>query len=252
MLLFKFAFCHEFDRKLEELSEIASREPWRCSDEEGLPILRDYVLYTFNRLADECKYEEGELGPETKISVVDTNACFNTGLFTQHFERVFGLFCKSTREGTQPWFFQGFVKESDPRLRQFAQLPERASYFSSVSELVFDYRLEIGINKDHILSDDRNLSRLPAELKNPVAFEGSVNIAKKKVPANYRLAIPQYHEGRIQLLIPLGYRSERADVALVISKASHFCTGHTCLSLKIAYNNATLIAKPDADWLSPR
>ena len=151
----------------------------------------------------------------------------------------------------QRWFLRGFYRESDRNLSSFPVLPDRASYFSDISDLIFDYRYDIGINRDHILQDEANLQRLSEALANPTAFDGAVSIAKKKVAANYRLAVPQYYEGRIQLSVPLGGDSGKAEVALVISKENQFYTGHTCLTLKMAYNNARLIAKPDTDWLCP-
>ncbi len=178
-------------------------------------------------------------------------ACFNTGLYTQNFEPIFAFLEANRMPDRQSWVLKGFFKESDYHLKPFPRLPERASYFRNVSDLVFDYRLDIRINRDHILTDPDNLARLPQNLQTPTTFDGAVAIAKKKVSANYKLAVPQYYEGRIQLLIPLGFDPSKADVALVITKENQFYTGHTCLTLKMAYNNARLIAKPDSDWLRP-
>ncbi len=75
------------------------------------------------------------------------------------------------------------------------------------------------------------LAGMSEALANPTAFDGAVLIAKKKVAANYRLAVPQYYEGRIQLSVPLGGDSGKAEVALVISKENQFYTGHSCSAL---------------------
>ena len=81
-------------------------------------------------------------------------------------------------------------------------------------------------------------------------LSGSIETMKKKVSANYRLAVPQFYKGRIQLLLPLCLLSDKKpDVAIVVTKKDTCYQGHTCLSLDMAYNNARLIAKPEATWL---
>lgn len=43
--------------------------------------------------------------------------------------------------------------------------------------------------------------------------------SKKKISANYKLAIPQYYEGKIQLLLPLCLMSDdKPDVAIAVTK----------------------------------
>lgn len=75
---------------------------------------------------------------------------------------------------------------------------------------------------------------------------------KKKVSANYKLAIPQYYEGKIQLLLPLCLADDNIpDLALVVTKTNNVYRGHTCLTLDMAYNNARLIARPESNWLNP-
>lgn len=74
---------------------------------------------------------------------------------------------------------------------------------------------------------------------------------KKKVSANYKLAIPQYYDGKIQLLLPLCLMSDDIpDIAIAVTKKENSYQGHTCLTLDMAYNNARLIAKPESNWLS--
>lgn len=247
--LFEFAYCPQFDAKLDLLADIAAPEPWALPGDTGLPILWNFVHHTFKRIAEDCD----EAGMPSKVCLSDDGlrACFNTGLYTLNFEPIYCLFEQNRIPGRQPWFLRGFFRESDARLASFAKLPERATYFREISDLVFDYRMDIRINRDHILTDPENLQRLPEILRNPTAFDGAVSIAKKKVAGNYRLAIPQYHDGSVQLLIPIGYDSSKADAALVISREKLFYTGHTCLTLRMAYNNARLIAKPETDWLRP-
>jgi hypothetical protein len=84
-------------------------------------------------------------------------------------------------------------------------------------------------------------------------FNGEIDRMKKKVIANYKIAVPQYYNGKIQLLLPLCLENpDVPDLALVVSKqGENVYQGHTCLTLEMAYNNARLIAKPDSNWLKP-
>lgn len=63
--------------------------------------------------------------------------------------------------------------------------------------------------------------------------------------------VPQYYEGKIQLLLPLCLMSDdKPDVAIAVTKKDNSYQGHTCITLDMAYNNARLIAKPESNWLS--
>ncbi len=116
-----------------------------------------------------------------------------------------------------------------------------------------EYRL---LPYQHILSDEENMKRIPSEIQEVKnlqhIFSGAIDMMKKKVSANYKIAVPQYFNGKIQLLLPLCLVDPNVpDLALVVTKNSsgNFYQGHTCLTLEMAYNNARLIAKPDSNWL---
>ena len=80
---------------------------------------------------------------------------------------------------------------------------------------------------------------------------GSIEIMKMKISMNYKLAIPQYYNNQIQLLLPLYLLgNETPDLALAVTKVGDRYQGHTCLTLDMAYNNARLIAKPESNWLA--
>ena len=113
-------------------------------------------------------------------------------------------------------------------------------------ELVFDYRLPIRSNIDHILGDEENLTRIPASLMGEGnslllrrAFEGAVVEAARRAAANYTLAVPQFYGGRIQLLLPLCLTGDKDG----------FYAARTCLTLDMAYNNARLICRPETSWI---
>ena len=133
--------------------------------------------------------------------------------------------------------------------------PERANYFENPELLLFDWHYPIDVYYKHILDDERNKSRLPKEFLNSSniinILNGAIDTMKKRVSANYKLAIPQYYDGKIQLLLPLCLMSDnKADVAIAVTKKDNCYQGHTCLTLDMAYNNARLIAKPENNWLT--
>lgn len=107
------------------------------------------------------------------------------------------------------------------------------------------------------MSDPTNQDRIPDEIKTlkniQYIFSGAIDVMKKKVMANYKIAVPQYFNGQIQLLLPLCLVDpDKTDLALVVTKNSSgsYYQGHTCLTLEMAYNNARLIAKPESNWLN--
>lgn len=124
------------------------------------------------------------------------------------------------------------------------------------SELVFDYRLPIRSNIDHILGDEENLTRIPVSLMGEGnslllrrAFEGAVVEAARHAAANYTLAVPQFYGGRIQLLLPLCLTGDKPELALTIQREDGFYAARTCLTLDMAYNNARLICRPETSWI---
>ena len=141
-------------------------------------------------------------------------------------------------------------------LVSFEYLPCRVRFAEDPSELVFDYRLPIRSNIDHILGDEENLTRIPASLMGEGnslllrrAFEGAVVEAARRAAANYTLAVPQFYGGRIQLLLPLCLTGDKPELALTIQREDGFYAARTCLTLDMAYNNARLICRPETSWI---
>ena len=98
----------------------------------------------------------------------------------------------------------------------------------------------------HLQSTDRDNIRRQVK--------GAIDETKKRVKTNYKLAVPQYYNGRIQLLLPLRLTpgSPNPDLALVVEKENDSTySARTCVTLKMAYNNARLIVKPESEWLNP-
>jgi hypothetical protein len=152
------------------------------------------------------------------------------------------------------------LKESDNNiLRHFDDnIPEITDFFDKPDLLIFNPKCRLIPDIDHIIKD--NLLRFPEHLHGADEGElrrqlvGSIDEVRKKVRTNYKIAVPQYYDGKIQLLLPLCLTvgSPNPDLALVVHKLNtNIYTARTCLTLKMAYNNARLIVKPQSNWLKP-
>lgn len=249
--LFDFAYFPKYEEKLSELAEIAESENWKYSKPfEGseLPVLQNYLRFTYNRL-----YQEN------KIMVSDDaqSVVFNTGLVTDNQEEIFCLCTVNRNEkAKQNWHFNSWCRKGDYHLNRFSQLPEMVRYFDDPSVLVFDHRLDVRINIEHIVQENRD--RFPDGIRDNSEFmlqtlvKGALDNAKIRVRRNYKAAIPLYHKNKVNLMLPLCLaQPDKADLALVVEKMETFYRAATCLTLDMAYNNARQLARPDTDWLKP-
>jgi len=265
MLLKDWTYCgsHEFyDKKLLLLAvnELAA-EKWSFDANTDFCILRNYIFHSFEKLWDERENIEGDMKQEY-VYFDDKQACFNTGLFDKTWQPVLFYCVKNRLEGYQPWQFKSFhnsytIKYTDMPTTAVTKL-RRPNYFNNPSALIFDVRLPIIPQWDHILYDVENYMRIPEQLRNmgkefcQNLITGAIESVKKRIEANFKTIVPQWYKGKIQLLAPLYLTNpERPDLALVLSlsedKLQYY--GHTCLTMEMAYNNARLIARPDSYWL---
>lgn len=259
MELFQFAFFLKYEESISNLADcIADPEEWDFSDApvKRYSILKNYLEHIYRKLKSEGK-----------IAFTQDNgfACFNTGLVTRNLEEIFALFQKSTREAKDgktslPYIFNSFQKKSNAFLLSKFQsdLPQIADFFSKPEDLLFNPNCSLIPDIDHIIED--NKERFPVAMQTGGEsemrrkLEGAIEEVKRKVKTNYKIAVPQYFNGRIQLLLPLCLtpNSSNPDLALVVHKIdSKTYTARTCLTLKMAYNNARLIVKPQSSWLKP-
>lgn len=243
---------YTFDDYINELSKKAISEYWGNNNK----ILKNYLSFTFMYLAENNNKDS------TKNYIVTSRdgsaAAFNTGLFDSDYESIFAFFKKNYQSNKQPWFFIGFKTASDIEMNSFAVLPKRNNYFKNPEELILNPESEIRINIPHILRDEKNRARLPETCKkysDPVLkslLDGAVVRAKRKVSANYTIAVPQFYQRSLQLLLPLEIEGNgKADLALAVSFKDGVYSGRTALTLDMAYNNARLITKPESNWVKP-
>ena len=244
-----------FVKKLSFLSSLAQQERWDYinTSRRQFLILQNYLFYT---------YERGK--QENKIAIAGKNEfmCFNTGLQTIHERDIYAYFIPNRhpqKKPNQDWFLMGFKQSSDKEMQCFEKLPEIADYFTNPSDFIYDKKMDIDIDYEHIIDDnfDRFVD-IGLEDKFVISslLQSGVVKIKDKLKRNYKLAIPQFYtdkttqESKIQLLLPLYLNNKDvADLALVIDKGRYRYTVKTILPLEWAYVNSRRIIKPDVDWL---
>lgn len=249
-----------FESKLRFLAGFAKEEQWNFHDEryrtdKEYPILNNYLFFTYDRLKAEGKIVVAEDGKMM---------CFNTGLQSREREEdIFAVFEPNVgrpANSNQEWRLYKFCLPNDNVLSGLKKLPDIAEYWSDPSELLFDKRLDIRINYEHIVKDNvQRFKDIGAD--HPVNILESLlrtqaNKAIEKVKRNYKVAIPQFYTdkykgtSRIQLMLPLCIIDpQKADLALVISKETGTYIGRTIFPLDWAYMNSRRIITPDADWI---
>lgn len=255
--LFNFAFFPNFNDAIKYLAEnLAQDEEWDHAgySEKRYPILKNYLEFTFRKLQ-----------LDSKITFTKDNqfACFNTGLVTDNLQDIYAFFEKhrSPSVGRDAQFvFQAFLKDSSQEiLKHFnSNTPDVANYFENPESLIFNPKSALIPDIDHIIGD--NKLRFPTHLQSADDGElrrqlvGSIDEIKKRVRNNYKIAVPQYYSGKIQLLLPLCLTagSQNPDLALVVTRINNDTySARTCLTLRMAYGNARLIVKPESNWLKP-
>jgi len=262
--LFALAWFPRTDSWPSELAETAQPERW---DDEGLgrqSILRNYLRYYTRRVLEEGKWLETE-GPNGQ-----TVSAFDTGLLSRHHEPIYAVFEANRNTDRQPWVHQEWAAPSSPRLRPFgSDVPEQALFIQDPADMVFDPRLTVVSNIEHIVND--NVDRYPEALRanehiRKATLEYAVKVVAAKARTNWRLAAPQFYwpksggPGRVQLLLPLALMDPAVvDLALVIDRDPRYTDhpdpeeacyrAYTVLPLEWAYRNARLVTRPEAYWL---
>ncbi|MBQ9791828.1 MAG: DUF3825 domain-containing protein [Clostridia bacterium] len=250
-------FCFIPQSQWKFLANLAMKEDWSYKNTESdyeYPILVNYIIYTFKKLYNdylECKDDTWLLIDE------NDSICFNTGLLTKNYENIYMLLEKNIEDKKHLYISKGFFKESDNQICIYENLPKRAKFFNKVEDLIFNTELRIVANFEHILEDEENKKRIPKEIRElPTLINilnGEISRVRKRIECNYKVAIPQYYDNKLQFLLPLSLTNnpQQTDLVLAVEKISSNCyKGYTCLTLDMAYNNARQISKPETDWLA--
>lgn len=211
----------KYNQKLEMLAKMAQQEKWtykKIQESDPYRILRNYIQFTYNRIDEENKFvysSDGKL------------RCMNTGLLTVYNQEIVAIFAKNDMQGKQPWFFNGFFKETDKFFTtNFSSLPLLADYCDNVKDLIYDNGLELKLKKEHIIDD--NFERFVAagysnKALISVLLDSAKGTLEKKLKRNFKLALPFYYrntetgESKIQLLAPLYFPGAPVRLALVLN-----------------------------------
>lgn len=246
-----FRSWNEGAKFLEDLAAMAIPEKWTYNfyqSKQQYPILKSYIEKTYERLRQQLR-----------VIKVDQKVLFNTGLINLYFKEIYVL------GEADPDYPQRIVNarpilESDRIILETFknQKPPIATFFSKITDVVFDPDLDVNTDDIHIIDD--NFDRIPAEYRSMkksqifALFQAAIEFARVMARRNYKMVVPQYYMGKIQFLMPIylsGEFSGTPDFALVLEKLGHAYRGNTILTLDMAYQNARLIAKPDSTWLNP-
>lgn len=291
---FSFDTTAKVNAFYDALAEKAMKENWKWSDASqnvtfSQPILKSYLEYTYYRLLDEDAEAERKDVP-LKIITENNKRYFNSGLLDRNFRQIIivgdamDLQQEIPGVGICTWKMMrnihAYSHNAPEVARMFKEneLPGIATYFEDYRQVVFDARLDIHTNDNHIFEDGVARGRLPKyqdeynrvkdnEMERELLlariardFDSARDRAKLMAERNYKLAVPQFWKetGEIQFLLPiyLGEReeAEKPQCALVLSldKTGRrwYYRGETILTLDMAYSNTRLIAKPDVFWLN--
>jgi hypothetical protein len=281
--IFDFALVANWEERLQELARLAEPERWsylRVPSDNDLPILDSYIRHTFIRLAEQSRIEESDTYACFNTGLLTPSQEEIYGLFDVADKYDSN---KPVSPKNKKWFLKSWARAGDRVLTSFHQLPPLASYWTDPGDLVFDPSLKVELNLDHIIRD--NLNRFPEELggkldaqgvptdidpagdedetadeapttdqKIPLALrnalEGAMKHSIRLAQRSYRVAVPQFHHGKVQLLLPLYMRdSAGADLALTMEKHGGWYRGATVLYPDWAYRHARLLARPNSEWL---
>ena len=267
--------------KLRILGEdIARKENWGPAP--GFRILRSYIRYTYQYLATQ---EPWKL--VSKISNGKSYIVFNTGLYTPLFDPIYIVLEEMNADRvSEPYYVKYWstaFKLSDPKFAPcmgLDELPERAEYIKNLGDIIYDQRIPLVYNSEHMLEDESQHGRLQDALrmdgkdatdKSELRYrlDSAIETMKKRVKENFRTAVPQYYrdrnaegDGEIQLLLPL-HMSDKSDSPHVVMAVSKIrlpdrigndpsCFQYracTILSRDMAYSNARLICRIESEWL---
>ncbi|HCT91493.1 MAG TPA: hypothetical protein DF613_08970 [Lachnospiraceae bacterium] len=267
MKLKDWAYLGNYDFFTTKLRLLATNdlapEKWSYAGKNDFGILKSYLYFTFEKLWQE-RETAAENSKQTYIYMDENISCFNTGLYDKAWQPIYFYCIKNPIPNYQDWRFTAFYNSYTIKYTDMSNIASselrRASYFNEPEALIYDIRLDIIPQWEHILYDEENYLRIPEQLRASGKefcqnlISGAINSVKKRIEANYKTVVPQWYGGNIQLLVPLYLSNpEKPDLALVLSLSDDKTVyyGHTCLTTEMAYNNARLIARPDSYWLQP-
>ena len=280
------------ENALPDLIQLAENENWR------IDALRYYVESVFSQLKEDEQYyssanESGWLTFSHPRMNLDATI-FNTGLVAKKDGwRYIYAYCSNREFGVYQsidWkinFSDNAGRtRSNPELLSVTSsnrhhgLPIPPNWIRQSHRLLFDYRYgsiregAIAFFYEHIyqrlvegrlnsLHVDEFRARFPTFSYAPFKqfLDDAWRHTRKLLQKSFKIAIPTYYKGKIQLLAPLYLSSNQNEVsvALVVSlnedrenkpRCHYFCP--TVLSLEMARNDSRVITRIEGTWLYPK
>ena len=147
-----------FPQTIQNLKDLALKEKWyfkRQNPTYPNPILTKYLQYTFVRLMHE-----------NKIAQSNNYAAFNTGLVDALYDPIYALFQSNRNQDRQPWVFMDFCVAGQNKAgkilsQYFNPLPEKAKYFKSMDDYIYDGQKKPNMDWEHIILE--HPERFPIE-----------------------------------------------------------------------------------------
>lgn len=285
MKLFDFAFIPNYPQPLERLVDLAKKEPWGRNHR----VLKSYFNHMFEQVHAEGRIVDSRDGAYCAFNTGLTNANYESifAVFARNeregaqgwFFRGFGIpglkgLGELLREefevlphrlqfggGPSGYFFP--VNEGEPECDWEAMCLENLRRIPQ--GLLLDTvagRLELpateGMEREEMLEIWERFSAEFAGLPSLVAklveaCEWAMEQTLDRCVVDYKTAVPQWNArlNEVQLLLPLALSNLRdVDAAVAIRKnEAGRWEGVNLLTLDMAYNNARLIARPEASWL---
>lgn len=189
--LFSFAYVPNWYSQLDMLAEMSLPEPWRFKNPIYLtknpdtPILERYIHAIFKKQLIDYKDERNPSSAADYFHIENEFCCFHTGLYTRRYKAIYACFDRNKKKDSLlEWYFRGFADELSPMLRHISPLPKKPSYYMTQYGVNYNPEWPIRVNVDHILGDEENLSRIPAEIREahnlPLLLETAVELARRK------------------------------------------------------------------------
>ena len=271
------------EEALPRLCELAEPEDWGG---DSLGGLRYYLKSVYHRLKDDEKVDESGRWPS--FCCVGDVVVFCTGLFTRRGGHFIYAKLSDKKDGRfQKLEWLSHVTSPDghrllnPELEGLDEtgkvnhgLPYPPNWIREPERLLFDYHYgsresgDIDFNFSHIYQNLKSRGENPVAFiarypKRTSSFDDEIRrrfgMTRKLLQKNFKIAIPMFYRGKIQLLVPL-YLEEnpkKVSVALVVTlnqdpkrRCHYYCP--TCLSLDMARRDARVITRMSDTWLEKR
>lgn len=286
MKLFDFAFVPNYPQPIEKLSQFAEPEFWGRSHR----ILKSYFNHMFEKVHLDGLIVTSRDGAYSAFNTGLSNAQHEPifAVFAKNerpdaqawFFRGFGI---QDRKGLGELLVSDF--DNLPHRARFVENMSELLYDPRKGEPLCDWQhlfldhlkriprpfleqaLDGHLSIPNVLGMEREEAQMVyedfrAEMEQATdalhymerAAEAALEQAMDRIYNDYKCAVPQWHarDRQVNLLLPLALANPReVDAALSVRLTPEGrYVGEHLLTLEMAYNNARLIAKPEASWLT--